>query len=438
MPQHAGPERPPPSTDAPGVFVFSLPRTGSTLLRLILDTHPDVFCPDELNLGRLVKALYDTSEGLAEGAGTVAQQPEQIDPGSPGAVETRRLIAGMLGAAAARKGKSLWCDKSPSNLEHMGWIDRLLPGSRFILLHRHCLDFAISCLQFSTYGFFLTVVGDYVRRDHTNFVRAVVRAWVEKTEELLRFEAEHPGLCHRLRYEDLVTAPETSVGALSEFLGVAFDPQLLRRVFSTSHHQRDFNGDPNALFSHAIVDRGVGRGAELPPQAFASIPAELLRQMNELLAALGYPAVELTAGGFDMHLGRDAAAKAAKAADGADEAKDGAAAAPAVPAAAIFSMIGQRLSAAPTLAGQVNSSFKFVLGGQGGGTWVLDLTEPPGRVIAEDVEARCVISASAADFAEIVSGRLNPVVAVKEGRMRLGGEVDDAALRGLIGMLLAG
>jgi protein-tyrosine sulfotransferase len=443
MPQHAGPDRPPPSTDAPGVFVFSLPRTGSTLLRLILDTHPDVFCPDELNLGRLVRALYDTSEGLAEGAGTVAQQPAQIDPGSPGAVETRRLIAGMLGAAAARKGKSLWCDKSPSNLEHMGWIERLLPGSRFILLHRHCLDFAISCLRFSTYGFFLTVVGDYVRRDHTNFLRAVVRAWVEKTEELLRFEAEHPGRCHRLRYEDLVAAPETSVRALGEFLGVAFEPQLLRRVFSTAHHQRAFNGDLNALYSHAIVDRGVGRGAELEPQAFASIPAELLRQMNGLLETLGYPAVELTATGFDMHLGRGGAAAvagaaAAHAADEVDDAKDGAAAPPAVPADAIFSMIGQRLNAAPTLAGQVNSSFKFVLGGQGGGTWVLDLTEPPGRVIADDAEARCVISASAADFVEIVSGRLNPAVAVKEGRMKLGGEVDETALRGLIGMLLAG
>jgi 3-hydroxyacyl-CoA dehydrogenase/3a,7a,12a-trihydroxy-5b-cholest-24-enoyl-CoA hydratase len=283
-----------------------------------------------------------------------------------------------------------------------------------------------------------------VGRDHTNFLRAVVRAWVEKTAELLRFETEHPGRCHRVRNEDLVTEPEASVRALSEFLGVAFDPQLLRRVFSAAHHQRALNGDPNALFSHAIVDRGVGRGAELAPQAFASIPAELLRDMNGLLETLGYPAVEFTASGFDMHLGRGAAAAppddtaAAAAAHAGDEAQDGSAAPPAVPAAAIFAMIGQRLVAAPALAGQVKSSFKFVLAGQGGGTWVLDLTEPPGRVIADGEEARCVISASAADFTEIVTGRLNPAVAVKQGRMKLGGDIDEAALRVLIGALVAG
>jgi len=186
---------PQPST---GIFVFSLPRTGSTVLRLLLDTHPDVFCPDELNLGRLLKALYDTAEGLAEGGGTAVTSAQEIDPASPGAVEARRVVTAMLGAAAGRKGKSLWCDKSPSNLEHMAAIARLLPGSRYVLLHRHCLDFAISCMRFSTYGFFLNVVEDYVRRDHKNFLRAAVRAWNEQTRELLRFEAEHAGECHRL------------------------------------------------------------------------------------------------------------------------------------------------------------------------------------------------------------------------------------------------
>jgi len=413
---------------SPGIFVFSLPRTGSTVVRLILDTHPEIFCPDELNLGRLLRALYDTNEGLAEGGGATAANALQIDPASPWAAETRRMVAEMLGAAASRKGKSLWCDKSPSNLEHLATIAALLPGSRYILLHRHCLDFAISCLRFSTYGFFLAVVDDYVRKDHKNFLRAVVRAWSDHTRELLRFEAEHAGDCHRLRYEDLVTSPEETSRRLFEFLGVAFDPQLLQRVFSSPHHQRAFNGDPNALFSRAIVDQGVGRGAELNPAAFASIPAELLQGMNELLVTLGYPAVDVTAKGFDMHLAKAAPASRPAA---------GSATPPAIPAAAIFAMIGQRLGAQPTIAGKVKTSFKFVLGGEGGGCWVLDLTEPPGRVIPDGAEAQCVITTSAADFAEIVAGRLNPAVAVRQDRMRIEGQVDDAALRELIGALVA-
>jgi protein-tyrosine sulfotransferase len=426
MHQDPGQHGPHPSS---GIFVFSLPRTGSTVLRLILDTHPEIFCPDELNLGRLLRALYDTNEGLTEGGGGTAATPSlQVDPASPAAAATRSTVAEMLAAAASRKGKSRWCDKSPSNLEHLATIAALLPGSRYILLHRHCLDFAMSCLRFSTYGFFLNVVEDYVRKDHRNFLRALVRAWTDHTRELLRFEAEHAADSHRLRYEDLVASPEDTSRRMFDFLGVPFDPQLLQRVFSSPHHQRAYNGDPNALFSRAIVDQGVGRGAELNPAAIASLSAELRQEMNDLLVALGYPAVELTAKGFDMHLARPAAAPRPAAAAGAP---------PAIPAAAIFAMIGQRLGAQPGIAGKVKTSFKFVLNGEGGGSWVLDLTEPPGRVIPDGAEAQCVITTSAADFAEVVAGRLNPAVAVRQDRMRIEGQVDDAALRELIGALVA-
>ena len=227
--------------------------------------------------------------------------------------------------------------------------------------------------------------------------------------------------------------PEDTARRLFGFLGVPFDPELLRRVFSSPHHQRALNGDPNALFSRAIVDESVGRGAELNPRAFARIPADQLQTMNELLVTLGYPAVEWTAGGGIMHLGKSAAAP--RQGEGAGPA---AAAPPAIPAAAIFAMIGRRLAAQPALASQVRSSFKFVLGGEGGGRWVLDLTEPPGRVIPDGEAAQCVITTSAVDFAEIVAGRLNPAVAARQDRMRIEGQVDDAALRQLLGALAGG
>lgn len=431
MPQDLGQHGTYPTS---GNFVFCLPRTGSTVLRLILDTHPEIYCPDELNLGRLLRALYDTNEGLAESGGSGAINPQQIDPASPAAAATRRMVTEMLGAAARSKGKSLWCDKSPSNLEHLVLIAALLPGSRYLLLHRHCLDFVGSCLRFSTHGFFLAVVEDYVRRDHRNFVRAVVRAWNERTRELLRFEAEHAGSCHRLRYEDLVTSPEETSRRLFDHLEVPFDPQLLQRVFSSTHHQRPFNGDPNALFSRGIVDHGVGRGAELNPGAFATIPAEMLQEMNELLVTLGYPAVELTANGFDMHAGKGAAPGQGEGAPVKVE-QEAAGPPPAIPAAAIFAMIGQRLAAQPDLASKVRSSFAFVLTGQGGGRWLLDLTEPPGRVVQDGGEAQVAITASAADFAAIITGQLNPAAAAREGRMRIEGKADDSTLRDLLGVL---
>ena len=40
------------------VFILCTPRSGSSLLRYILDTHPAICCPGELSLGQLCKDLY--------------------------------------------------------------------------------------------------------------------------------------------------------------------------------------------------------------------------------------------------------------------------------------------------------------------------------------------------------------------------------------------
>jgi protein-tyrosine sulfotransferase len=434
----------PPAADRSGIFVLSLPRTGSTLLRVVLDTHPDIFCPDELNLGRLLDALYDTNEGLAElGRTGPTLGAVDVDPASPPALATRRIVSHLLAAAARRKGKPLWCDKSPNNLEHRDLIAKLLPDAHFILLHRHCLDFALSCLRACMYGFSLGVIEDYVRKDHKNTLRAVIRAWEETTRELLAFEAEHGQRCLRLRYEDMVTAPAESLGRICQFLGVEFDPRVLERVFSSPHPQRASHGDQAVAYARTIVDRSIGTGAEINPAMMKTLPAGLWRRMNEVLELLGYPAVELTAGGFDMHFGRGSAVSVAPGAAAATalgtpgvRAGRTSADAPPIVAADFFTAMAERLRAEPALAGKVNGSFKFVLTGRGGGTWVLDLTRPPGDVIPDGVSAQCVITTSSAEFAQIVTGKVNAASAFREGRLVLQGPAGEDVLRELVGILI--
>jgi protein-tyrosine sulfotransferase len=405
----------------PGIFVFCLPRTGSTLLRLILDSHPEIYCPDEVRLGHVVRALYHANEGLHECVADPASG-EQAAPENVAIVETRRMVCELMGAAAQRQGKTLWCEKSPGNLGNMKLIASVLPDARYLLLHRHCLDMTLSCLRQSTYGFHLAVVEDYVRKDHKDFVGAVILAWVEKTAELLRFEGEHGERCHRLRYEDLVAAAEESVNRLCEFLRVPFSPSLLAGVFSSPRYQRQGCGDAAVRYSQGIVDSSIGSGTELGP-ALSRVPWDLLQRMNELLTRLGYPAVERTADGFDMRLGRRR-----------EEEPTG----PPSPAVAdVFAAIAERLRLDPALAPRVGQSFKFVLSGAGGGTWVLDLTAAPGSVISGDAPAAVTITGSARDFSSVLSGTLNPIVAIKQGRLRLEGQVDEGALQqlffGLIG-----
>ncbi len=417
----------------PGSFVFSLPCTGSTLLRLILDTHPEIYCPDEVRLGNVVRALHHTTEGLYEVVAAPAGGPAAAGgaPESAAVVETRRIVCDLMGQAAARKGKSRWCDKSPSNLGSMRLIARVLPAARNILLHRHCLDMTQSCLKRSTFGFYLAIVEDYVRKNHRDFLTATILAWVEQTEELLRFEADHAGLCHRLRYEDLVGSPDAAVESLFGFLQVPFTPAILAGVFASPRFQRQGCGDAAVRYSQAIVDTSVGSGADLAP-ALGRVPRDLFQRMNDLLVRLGYLAVDRTAEGFDTHLARRQ--PPAQAGDTAPAA----AAAPSLSLADVFTGLTERLRLDPTFAPKVGQSFQFDLTGPGGGVWVLDLTAAPGAVHTGPAPSDVQLTLPAADFAAVLTGALNPITAIKQGRLQLAGNVDERALQQLFAGLFSG
>ncbi|HEX2642137.1 MAG TPA: sulfotransferase, partial [Thermoanaerobaculia bacterium] len=47
-----------------GLFILSCHRSGSTLLRFILDTHPELYCPPEVFLGTTAFYMSNFLSGL--------------------------------------------------------------------------------------------------------------------------------------------------------------------------------------------------------------------------------------------------------------------------------------------------------------------------------------------------------------------------------------
>lgn len=415
----------------PGSFVLALPRTGSTLLRLILDSHPDIYCPDEVNLGALMSHLYLTLEGLHESPASRAAGVHELAAGDPPLADAADRVARLMAIFMTRKGKRRWCDKSPGNLGHLELLAVAFPAARHILLHRHCLDVVQSCLKASAYGFVLPVVEEYVRRDHRQFVPALVRAWVDSTADLLRFERQRGASALRVRYEDLVATPEAELQRVSSFLGVDFAPELLARTFANPHHQRASGGDSAAMFSAGIVDRSIGSGAELRVSALLAAPAELRHRMNELLQELGYPAVTFQDDGFDM-----GAVRVARPTGAAGPAAPATAVPGAPSVAEVFEkLLPAALEVRPELA-RVGTALRFVVTGDGGGTWTVDLTREPGRVVAGDGGAAgSEITVSVADLAAILAGTVHPVQPFREGRASLKGAVPLASLQALLTLL---
>lgn len=268
----------------PPIFIQGCERSGTTLLRYIVDSHPEVCCPSELYLGNTLESLKVTLE-----RSTAMFLPEG-DRDRFVTSELRRITSDILCRYADRKKKRLWCEKTPLNLRCLELIDRVFPDARHLCLFRNCMDVVHSCIEAGRYGF-VTGLSEYVQRHPNNVVAAMVESWIEKTERLLAFQRRRPDRCFPLQYESLVFDPEQVMGKAYGFLGLPFDPSLLDSVFTTAHDLNEGDsGDRKIRLTRKIEHRSVGKGSTISRKL---IPLPLLDRMNAVLRELDYPEVGL-------------------------------------------------------------------------------------------------------------------------------------------------
>ena len=120
-----------PSKRRPPPFIVGVARSGTTLLRLMLDAHPELAIPPETHfVPRLIK-LVDGGAGPGEVATFLAGHPRWGDYGLDAAELERRLDAlepfdagsalrAFYGLYAEGQGKPRWGDKSPPYVEPDG------------------------------------------------------------------------------------------------------------------------------------------------------------------------------------------------------------------------------------------------------------------------------------------------------------------------------
>ena len=82
-----------------------------------------------------------------------------------------------------------------------------------------------------------------------------------------------------------------------------------------------------------------------------------------------------------------------------------------------------RFESKPDLVEKINAVYKFVVEGDGGGTWVVDLTQDGGKVTEGDGDAGCTITVAATDLVDIVNGKLNGQMAFMSGKLKVAGDM---------------
>jgi hypothetical protein len=278
------------------VFVLCIGRSGSTLLRLILDTHPDLACPPETNIPALCSQLAIVWS-LIEGAPLSLQRGDE-PPAIPEAAIAgiRQMMDLMTAPYLARRGKRLYCDKSLGTAAYANLLMRVYPGARFICLFRHPMDMISSGLEACPWGLNGYGFDRYIADSPGNSVMALARYWLDGANAIAVVEEKHPGSCHRVRYEDLVADPERVAAGIFDFLGVERVPGVGEAVFSREH-ERFGPADHKIWYTSAISQGSVGRGDSLP---VGLIPSPVLEAVNQLLDKLGYIRVDESWGTADM------------------------------------------------------------------------------------------------------------------------------------------
>jgi len=213
----------------PVPFVVGMNRSGTTLLRMMLDAHPQLVIPPETHfVPDLIKACRERGATPEDALAAMKSHREWGDFGFSDAEILERLraldglgpgdaVRAFFEACAERAGKPRWGDKTPRYVLKMPLIQRNLGEARFVHVIRDGRDVALSVLDRT------------VREDVD--AAEVARRWRRKIE---RARADGPKLDHYLevRYEDLVSDPRPSLERISGFLELPFDEAML------DYHQR--------------------------------------------------------------------------------------------------------------------------------------------------------------------------------------------------------
>ena len=262
------------------LFILSCARSGSTLLRLAIDTHPHIACPPELHLLTLAQRLLWTQHLTLEDGADGAEAFSVAIPA------TRRTLDDVMSAYLARVGKPVWCEKSVTSVNHLDILAGVYPEARVIVLYRHAADVVASGLQAIAdrpegYDFEPYLAVDAHRP------QALLRYWLDKTDALLQFEQQWSGPRARVRYEDLVRNPSATLAALATALALDPVPNWAERIWQVPHQAGP--GDASAYQRTAFGADRLGRGAAL---SWQGVSRTLVKRANQLLGALGYDNLE--------------------------------------------------------------------------------------------------------------------------------------------------
>jgi hypothetical protein len=273
-----------------GVIVLGAHRSGTTLLRRLLDAHPQIACPPETNVFAGM-ARFMREDRFADGTlGTISGLAFAGLPPAKSIPMMREFAFSLHRAIAAKQGKPIWASKTAVDSLYIDQIEALCGDhTRFVCITRHGMDVACSvqelCVKQEAY---LPELWEYLRVCPFP-LEAFAKMWIDITTRLMRFTADHPDNTISIKYEQLANDPRGTMDRVFDFIGVDAAPTLVDTALSRVENIGP--GDFKAYQKKTVDTASVGRWQRLAVDTKSRLGALL----NPLLEANGYDPVAVVA-----------------------------------------------------------------------------------------------------------------------------------------------
>ncbi|WP_293055025.1 sulfotransferase [Mycobacterium sp.] len=263
-----------PGNDGP-IFIGGAQRSGTTLMRVMLDCHPRICCGVELMVLPVVAEHYKFLTGrnleVMHSYGNTRSDVQRY---------CRAFVEDLVETFRRRAGKPRWAEKTPQNILYMVLLGEIFPDAKFIHMLRDGRDVACSLV---TMDWIDKTTGR--KFEFVESITGAARYWRDMVTRG-RQQAAHPSLAGRVlevRYEALVTEPAATMRQVLAFVGEDWDDAVL------SHHTKHRPGEvvePSTAqvtkpLYHTAVHRWQHDMTEADKAAFKA-------QAGDLLTELGY------------------------------------------------------------------------------------------------------------------------------------------------------
>ena len=251
------------------IFVVGCPRSGTTLLRKVLNSHSNIACPPESKFIVQLVNLLEIDQAR-NGLQSMGYEVPEIQK------RLRSFIDSFFQDYCKKQGKKRWADKTPHHVFHLETIDNIYEQQAlWVVITRNGLDVANSLQNFD-WGILKPFL-----EEGTHKAISAIRLWCSINKKLLDFQKIIAKRIYFIKYEDLTTNPEKALQRLFDFLEEPYQEQIIN--YGNFDHGNGY-GDQKSNHLETISSKNSSSQKNFDQ----TLEKQLITESETMMRLLGY------------------------------------------------------------------------------------------------------------------------------------------------------